>query len=123
VAAWSTVNHREIGHLYGDRLADLPFPTRIRDGLVAAGRARPHRLLPDSGGVSRWIRGPEDVADVVALFRMELRAVGQGWEISRYVVRYALDTGPPARGREQGTLRRRRNTINYDSRSGLGPCL
>lgn len=30
------INHREIGHLHGDRLADLPFPTRIRDELVAA---------------------------------------------------------------------------------------
>lgn len=64
------VHHREIGHLHGDRLADLPFPTRIRDELVAAGRARPHHVLPDSGWVSRWISGPEDIPDVVALFRM-----------------------------------------------------
>lgn len=65
-----TLNHREIGHLHGDRLADLPFPMRIRDELVAAGRAQPHHVLPDSGWVSRKIRGPEDVADVIALFRL-----------------------------------------------------
>lgn len=65
-----TRNHREIGHLHGDRLADLPFPMRIRDELVAAGRAQPHHVLPDSGWASRKIRGPEDVADVIALFRL-----------------------------------------------------
>lgn len=65
-----SVDHREIGHLHGDRLADLPFPKRVHDELVASGRAAPHHVLPDSGWVSRWIRGPEDVAEVIALFRM-----------------------------------------------------
>ncbi|HEV8338211.1 MAG TPA: luciferase family protein [bacterium] len=61
----------ELGHLHGDRLADLPFPRRIRDELVAAGRAAPHHVLPESGWVSVRIRGPEDVPAVVALFRMQ----------------------------------------------------
>jgi hypothetical protein len=61
---------RELGHLHGDRLADLPFPRRIRDELVAAGRARSHHVLPESGWVSRTIAGPEDVDEVVALFRL-----------------------------------------------------
>ncbi|HEX2053977.1 MAG TPA: luciferase family protein [Actinomycetota bacterium] len=60
----------EIGHLHGERLADLPFPRRLRDELVAAGRAVPHHVLPQSGWVSRWINGPEDIDDVVALFRL-----------------------------------------------------
>lgn len=64
--------HRsELGHLHGDRLADLPFPRKIRDELVAAGRAAPHHVLPDSGWVSVRIRGPEDVPNIVALFRMQ----------------------------------------------------
>ena len=61
---------RELGHLHGDRLADLPFPRRVRDELVAAGLARPHHVLPESGWVSRTIAGPEDVDEVVALFRL-----------------------------------------------------
>ena len=61
---------RELGHLHGDRLADLPFPRRVRDELVTAGRARPHHVLPESGWVSRPIAGPEDVDEVVALFRL-----------------------------------------------------
>ena len=64
------VNHHEIGHLHGSRLADLPFPMRVRKELVAAGRASPHHVLPDSGWVSFYIRGPEDVPAVLELFRM-----------------------------------------------------
>lgn len=67
------VGHREIGHLHGDRLADLPFPRRIRDELIAGGRARPHHVLPDSGWVSVSIRSAEDVPAVVELFRMNYR--------------------------------------------------
>src|ERR671923_2938786 len=60
----------ELGHLHGDRLADLPFPRKVRDDLVAAGRVQPHHVLPDSGWVSRRIRHDEDAAKVTALFRM-----------------------------------------------------
>lgn len=64
------LNHREIGHLHGNRLADLPFPTKIRNELVAAGRARPHHVLPDSGWASFYIRGPDDAEAAIALFRL-----------------------------------------------------
>jgi hypothetical protein len=61
---------RELGHLHGSRLADLPFPVRVRERLVREGRAEPHHVLPESGWVSRRIRGDVDVADVIELFRM-----------------------------------------------------
>ena len=61
---------RELGHLHGDRLADLPFPRRVRDELVAAGRASPHHVLPESGWVSRRIASPDDVPEIVELFRL-----------------------------------------------------
>ena len=58
---------RELGHLHGDRFADLPFPRRVRDKLVEAGRARPHHVLPESG----WVTVPMgDAAELVALFRL-----------------------------------------------------
>lgn len=63
------LGHREIGHLHGDRLADLPFPTRIRNELVAAGRALPHHVLPDSGWVSFPIRSVGDADAAIDLFR------------------------------------------------------
>jgi hypothetical protein len=64
------VGRRELGHLHGSRLADLPFPVRVREELVRAGKAQPHHILPGSGWVSRSIVGDADVAAVVALFRL-----------------------------------------------------
>ncbi|OLE37196.1 MAG: hypothetical protein AUG48_05075 [Actinobacteria bacterium 13_1_20CM_3_68_9] len=47
----------------------LPFPRRIRDELIAARRARPHHVLPDSGWVTASI-DPADVEPVIELFRL-----------------------------------------------------
>ena len=58
---------RELGHLHGDRLADLPFPRRVRDELLSEGRARAHHVLPDSG----WVSVPmTDAGAVIGLFRL-----------------------------------------------------
>jgi Family of unknown function (DUF5519) len=64
------LGRRELGHVHGDRFADLPFPRRVRDELVAAGRAEPHHVLPESGWVTARIREPADVEAVIELFRM-----------------------------------------------------
>src|SRR5471032_2181620 len=64
------VGRRELGHVHGSRLADLPFPVAVRNELIASGRAERHHILPDSGWVSRRIRGDEDAVAVVELFRM-----------------------------------------------------
>jgi Family of unknown function (DUF5519) len=62
--------HRELGHLHGSRLADLPFPLLVRNELVEAGRAEAHHVHPESGWVSYYIRSVEDVAEAIALFRL-----------------------------------------------------
>jgi len=62
---------KEMGHVHGDRLADLPFPRRIHDDLVARGRAQPHHVLPDSGWVSVWMADDADAKAVIELFRMQ----------------------------------------------------
>lgn len=65
---------RELGHVHanpgGVPVADLPFPRRVRDELVAAGRARPHRVLPDSGWLSVPMPDAEAAHGAVAVFRM-----------------------------------------------------
>lgn len=60
---------REIGHIHGDRMVDIPFPTKVRDELVAAGAAEPHHLLKDSGWVSFYIHEEAGVDQAVALLR------------------------------------------------------
>ena len=59
----------EIGHLHGERLADLPFPVRVRKELVAEGKARSHHVLPETGWVSYPIRGEKDVLGALELFQ------------------------------------------------------
>jgi hypothetical protein len=60
---------RELGHLHA-RFADLPFPRRIRDDLVSAGRARPHHVLPESGWVTVSMQTQSEAANVIELFRL-----------------------------------------------------
>ena len=64
------IGRREIGHLHGNRFADLPFPVRIRKELVAAGKADLHYLHPKSGWVTRYIGGEQDFQAIIELFRM-----------------------------------------------------
>ena len=67
---------RELGHVHGNSLADLPFPMKVRDELIQQGIARPHHILPRSGWVSVPLRGTEDVEKIVGLFR-------RSWELAR----------------------------------------
>ena len=62
------LGRRELGHLHG-AIADLPFPRRVRDELVAAGRARPHHVLPQSGWVTVPMRTSSEVSNLIELFR------------------------------------------------------
>jgi hypothetical protein len=64
------VGRRELGHLHGSRLADLPFPVRIREALVRDGKASLHHSHPETGWVSCWLQSAADISAVVELFRM-----------------------------------------------------
>ena len=63
------INNREMGRIHGDRVADLPFPMSVRNELVNSGRVSPHHFLPQSGWVSYWIKGEEDIPVVIELFK------------------------------------------------------
>jgi predicted DNA-binding protein (MmcQ/YjbR family) len=60
---------REIGYLHGDHLLDVPFPRRVKDELAAAGLAKPHHILPESGWISFRIAAPGDIDAAIALLR------------------------------------------------------
>jgi hypothetical protein len=60
---------REIGHIHGDSLVDIPFPTPVRNELVAAGQALPHHILPTSGWISFYIRTQDDVTHAIELLQ------------------------------------------------------
>jgi hypothetical protein len=60
---------RELGHIHGDHMLDIPFPKKVRDEVVANWHASPHHLLPDTGWVSLYLRQPEDVNTAIELLR------------------------------------------------------
>jgi len=61
------IGKREIGHIHGDHLVDIPFPKKVRDEIVAAGRAQPHHILPESGWISFYLREEGDVEMAIQL--------------------------------------------------------
>jgi hypothetical protein len=68
---------RELGHIHGDALVDIPFPKAVRNEIVAAGEAEPHHILPNSGWVSLFLRTAEDVETAIRLLERSLQlAVG-----------------------------------------------
>jgi hypothetical protein len=68
------LGRRQLGHLHeaGERgaFADIPLPRALRDELIAAGRARPHGALPDSGWLTVPVRTAADLAGAVEVFRV-----------------------------------------------------
>jgi hypothetical protein len=61
------IGKREIGHIHGDHMVDIPFPKKVRDKIVAAGRAQLHHILPETGWVSFYLRQDEDVEQAITL--------------------------------------------------------
>jgi hypothetical protein len=65
-----TVGRRELGHLHGDSVADLPLRPELARELVAAGQAREHRWTPaGSGWVTVELRSDQDADRVIELMR------------------------------------------------------
>lgn len=63
------IGEREIGHLHGDRLLDVPFPRAVHDELIAAGRVRPHHVMPESGWISFWLSEEGDIGEAITILR------------------------------------------------------
>jgi hypothetical protein len=59
-----------MGHVHGDGVADIPFSMDVRNKLVNSGRVSAHHFLPQSGWVSYWIKGEQDIPGVTELFKM-----------------------------------------------------
>ena len=55
----------ELGHLHGSNFADLPFPKKVRNELIAQGRASVHPPLPESGWARQRADSPDDAGAVI----------------------------------------------------------
>lgn len=64
-----SVGRRQIGHLHGDRVAHFAFPKSLWAVLDDEGRIEPHPV-GRPGLAARSLRTDEDVADAIALMRI-----------------------------------------------------
>jgi Luciferase len=65
-----TVGRRELGHLHGEEIADLPLRPEVAAELIAAGDAREHRFTPErSGWVTVDLSSDEAAERVIELMR------------------------------------------------------
>ena len=71
------LDRREIVNIHGDSLVDIPFPKNVRNELVAAGRAEPHHILPESGWVSIYLKQAPDVDRAIELLRLSFDIANQ----------------------------------------------
>ncbi|MBO9596493.1 MAG: DUF5519 family protein [Cohnella sp.] len=69
---------KEIGHMHGDRLVDLALPKAMRDECIAAGKAEPHHIFPDSGWVSIDLNAEADFANAIEILRMKYDLMSKG---------------------------------------------
>jgi hypothetical protein len=60
---------RELGHIHGNKLLDIPFPMNVRTELLEKGEVKKHHIMPESGWISFYIRKEEDVQKASALLR------------------------------------------------------
>jgi luciferase-like monooxygenase len=64
------LGRRELGHVHGDYQADIVFPMKVSNRLIAKGKVEPHHVLPQSGWVTFRFRKEADVDAAVELFRL-----------------------------------------------------
>lgn len=65
-----TLGGTEIGHTHSNGIVDIPFNMKIRDELIAEGKALPHHLLNETGWITFYIRSETDVQAAVWMFRL-----------------------------------------------------
>jgi hypothetical protein len=64
------LGNRQLGHLHGERTADIPLKRALRDELIASGQARVHRWRPDSGWVTVDIDSDAGREETIRLLRV-----------------------------------------------------
>jgi len=71
---------RELGHLHGDYLLDIPFPLKIKDKLIKEHKVKPHHILPESGWISFYINSEKDIKEGVELLKLSYKLAKQKYQ-------------------------------------------
>jgi Ni,Fe-hydrogenase I large subunit len=60
----------EVGHIHSNGMLDIPFTRKIAEILVAEGECQPHHLLPETGWITFYMCGDDDVSQALWLLRL-----------------------------------------------------
>jgi hypothetical protein len=77
---------REIGHIHGNYLADIPFPKKVRNEIIEKKEALPHHILPDSGWISVYINNDEDVDKAIKLLLRSYHLAAEQMKIRNQII-------------------------------------
>ena len=61
---------RELGHVHGWGMLDVPYLRALREALVGAGETGVHHLLTDSGWTTFYVRSADDYEQARRLLRL-----------------------------------------------------
>ena len=65
-----TLDGREVGHIHGSTLVDIPIAKRVRDILIEENRAQKHHVYPNSSWVSYRVHSDKDLDGALWLLRV-----------------------------------------------------
>ncbi|MEP6613941.1 MAG: luciferase family protein, partial [Mucilaginibacter sp.] len=65
-------NGRELGHIHSNGLLDIRFNRKVKQLLLAEGRAAEHHAFKKSGWISFYIRNPRDAVYAQELLKRAL---------------------------------------------------
>ena len=68
---------REIGHVHGNYMVDIPFPMKISKEIIENGEADVHHILPDSGWVTVYLNNEKDVERALTLLNRSYRLASE----------------------------------------------
>ncbi len=63
------IGKREIGHVHGDYLVDIPFTKKGKSEIIREGKAVDHHILPESGWVSVYLKENKNVENAIELLK------------------------------------------------------
>jgi hypothetical protein len=92
-------NGKEIGHFHWQWGAvDVPFSRRVRDALIAEGRAQRHHYVPETGWVTYMVNREADLPGALFLLKLsnlllQLRRNGTGSAAYNQIMATLADMG------------------------------
>lgn len=62
--------NKEIGHMHGNGIVDIPFPREIKNKLLIEGKAYEHHTLKATGWISYYLNKNADPASPIELLKL-----------------------------------------------------